>query len=256
MSVKKKKRHSALEPKNLLTMAIAATAVILVAVVMRLVVPNEGKKDSFNEEAWRSAIIESTEEKATSTEVAVDSGLNDVYDAEAVATTSDALPEDAEENPAAEQTTETQSESDTASSGFIPPVQGAVTADYSGEELVYSKTMDDWRTHNGIDFAATEGEEVLAAADGTVEAISDSGMMGTTVVILHSGGIRTIYSNLAESTLVSVGDNVSQGTPVGRAGSTAAAEVSEPPHIHFEVSLNEEPTNPHDYLSGIESGNE
>jgi len=39
-----------------------------------------------------------------------------------------------------------------------------------------------------------------------------------------------------------------QGSVIGKAGSTAAAEVSEPPHIHFEMSLNEEPVNPHDYI--------
>ncbi len=249
MSVKKKKKNSALEPKNLLTVAIAATAVILVAVVMRLVVPTESKKDSFNEEAWRSAIIESQEDKAPKTaEVVADSGLNDVYDAEVVPTTSEALPEDAEgtshaENSGAEQATQT--------SGFIAPVGGAVTADYSGEELVYNRTMNDWRTHNGIDFAADEGAEVVASADGTVEAIADSGMMGKTVVVLHNGGIRTIYSNLAENVLVNIGDSVAQGTPLGRVGSTAAAEVSEPSHIHFEVSFNEEPQNPHDYLKGM-----
>ena len=58
------------------------------------------------------------------------------------------------------------------------PVSGAVLNDYSGDNLVYSKTMQDWRTHNGIDFAANEGDDVLAAADGTVEAITDNGMFG------------------------------------------------------------------------------
>ncbi len=250
MSVKKKKRNSALEPKNILTVAIAATAVILVAVVVRLVTPNEAKKDSFNEEAWRSAIIESeTEEDTDTAEVVADSGLTDVYNEDVVPTAGEALPGDAAQEGNAE-------EQNTQSGAFIAPVSGAVTADYSGEELVYNKTMNDWRTHNGIDFAAAEGEEVLAVADGTIEAITDSGMMGKTVIILHSSGIRTIYSNLAENVPVNTGDSVTQGTPVGKAGSTAAAEVAEPPHIHFEVSLNEELVNPYDYLQNIGNKNE
>lgn len=250
MSVKKKKRNSALEPKNILTVAIAATAVILVAVVVRIVAPNEAKKDSFNEEVWRSAIVESeTEEDTDTAEVVADSGLTDVYNEDVVPTAGEALPGDA----AQEGNKEKQN---TQSGNFIAPVSGAITADYSGEELVYNKTMNDWRTHNGIDFAVAEGEEVLAVADGTIEAITDSGMMGKTVIILHSNGIRTLYSNLAENVSVNTGDNVTQGTPVGKAGNTAAAEVAEPPHIHFEVSLNEEPQNPHDYFKGMENNQE
>ncbi len=252
MSVKKKKRRTVLEPKNILTVAIAATAVILVAVVVRIVAPTESKKDSFDKEAWRSAIIESgTEKESKTAETATESGLNDVYNAEAVATATEALPEGAEHGPE-----DDKNEQSTQTGGFIAPVGGAVTADYSGEELVYNKTMNDWRTHNGIDFAATEGEDVFAVSDGTVEAITDSGMMGKTVIILHGGGIRTIYSNLAESVPVNIGDNVTQGAPIGKVGSTAAAEVAEPPHIHFEVSVNEEPQNPHDYLKGMGNSEE
>ncbi len=242
MSVKKKKRNSALEPKNLIAMAIAATAVILVAVVMRLILPGAERKESFDEKAWRSAIIESGEENINKTQTMADSGLNDVYNEEVVSTAANAQPE-AEVKPS--------TEGETQRRGFIPPVSGAVTTDYSGEDLVYSKTMDDWRTHNGIDFAATDGEEVVVAADGTIEEIVDSGMMGTTVIVLHSGGVRTIYSNLADSVPVGVGDSVKQGGTIGKVGGTAAAEVSEPPHIHFEVSLNEEPVNPHDYLQDM-----
>ena len=36
---------------------------------------------------------------------------------------------------------------------------------YSGDELVYSKTLGDWRTHNGVDYAASRGAEVTASAE-------------------------------------------------------------------------------------------
>ena len=127
-------------------------------------------------------------------------------------------------------------------------VNGAITKDYSGEELVYSETMQDYRTHNGIDFSANEGDDVVAVAEGTVEAITDNGMYGTTVIILHSDGLRSIYSNLADNLVIAEGDAVARGGIIAKVGNTATAEVAEPPHLHLEMSLNEEIVNPHDYL--------
>ena len=52
-----------------------------------------------------------------------------------------------------------QTESLPASSSAAPastqPVSGRVLNSYSGDELVYSKTLGDWRTHNGVDYAAS-----------------------------------------------------------------------------------------------------
>ena len=54
-----------------------------------------------------------------------------------------------------------QTESLPASSSAAPastqPVSGRVLNSYSGDELVYSKTLGDWRTHNGVDYAAEQG---------------------------------------------------------------------------------------------------
>ena len=59
-----------------------------------------------------------------------------------------------------------QTESLPASSSAAPastqPVSGRVLNSYSGDELVYSKTLGDWRTHNGVDYAASRGAEVTA----------------------------------------------------------------------------------------------
>ena len=65
-----------------------------------------------------------------------------------------------------------QTESLPASSSAAPastqPVSGRVLNSYSGDELVYSKTLGDWRTHNGVDYAADKGAEVTAPAAGKV----------------------------------------------------------------------------------------
>ena len=62
-----------------------------------------------------------------------------------------------------------QTESAPASSSAAPastrPVSGRILNAYSGDELVYNKTLGDWRTHNGIDYAAgAETFSPLAAA--------------------------------------------------------------------------------------------
>lgn len=249
MSVKKKRRNPALEPKNLLIIGMTAAAVILVAVMMRLIAPREEK--GFENSAWEASLSKATEAPESDAEYDTDSGLTAVYSEDVVATATETTPiETNEEIPPPA----TDGGAQNGNVTYTPPVSGAVTKDYSGDELVFSETMQDWRTHNGIDFAAVDGTDVLAAADGTVEAITENGMMGTTVIILHSGGIRTIYSNLSDIGLVSIGDDVKGGAIIGKTGSTAAAEVSEPPHLHFEMSVNEEPVNPHDYIQI--SGNE
>ncbi len=255
MSKKTKGKGSVFEPKNFVVVGIAATAVIFIAVLMNLLVPTTTKNEqSFDSAAWEAATNEAAKAYDTdeaSDDATSDSGLTSVYNEEVVAVAAEAVPQ--AEDPAEETAPAPQNEG--SSNAMAMPITGAVTKDYSGDELVYSQTMDDWRTHNGIDIAAEEGTDVQAVADGTVEAVTNSSMMGTTVIILHPSGLRSIYSNLAEKELVAPGDTVTKGSIIGKTGDTASEEVSEPPHLHFEISLNEEPVNPHDYLP-MESGEE
>ena len=69
----------------------------------------------------------------------------------------------------------------------VLPIQGEVLTAFSVDQLLYNETLDDWRTHDGVDIAAAEGDAVLAACAGTVSSITDDPLMGTTVVIQHSG---------------------------------------------------------------------
>ncbi|NJN60524.1 MAG: M23 family metallopeptidase [Coleofasciculaceae cyanobacterium RL_1_1] len=88
------------------------------------------------------------------------------------------------------------------------------------------------RLHTGTDIAAPYGTPVLAAFSGKVTESSDLGGYGLTVVLSHNEGTsETLYAHLSEL-LVSVGDEVKQGNPIGRVGSTG---FSTGPHLHFEV---------------------
>ena len=59
----------------------------------------------------------------------------------------------------------------------VTPLQGDVLTAFSMEELVYSPTLGDWRTHNGVDIAAQQGTTVLAASAGAVLSVTDDPLM-------------------------------------------------------------------------------
>ena len=111
------------------------------------------------------------------------------------------------------------------------------------------ETMADWRTHNGIDIQASEGDSVRTAAGGTVLSVKDDELMGTTVVIQHGGGYTTQYSCLQKDPPVQEGDQVAAGDVIGLVGSTASAEGSMGPHLHFSVSKDGQVIDPADYVN-------
>lgn len=128
------------------------------------------------------------------------------------------------------------------------PVKGEVLRDYSMEALALDPTLGDWRTHEGVDIAATAGVEVLAMGAGTVTEVFDDGLMGTTVVVDHGNGLITTYCNLEPEAAVLSGQTVEVGTVLGRVGDTAIAESGMEPHLHLETSLNGERVDPMEYL--------
>ena len=87
----------------------------------------------------------------------------------------------------------------------MSPLDGTTVTVFSVTELMYDETMADWRTHNGIDIQASEGDSVRTAASGTVLSVKDDELMGTTVVIQHGGGYTTQYSCLQKDPPVQEG---------------------------------------------------
>ncbi len=130
----------------------------------------------------------------------------------------------------------------------VSPLDGTTVTVFSMTELMYDETMADWRTHNGVDIQAGEGDAVKTAAAGTVQMVNDDGLMGTTVVIAHAGGYTTQYSSLQAEPPVTVGQEVHSGEIIGYVGSTAAAESTMGPHLHFSVSRNGELIDPGEYV--------
>lgn len=133
---------------------------------------------------------------------------------------------------------------------FFMPVGGVLTALHDTGVLVYSTTMNDYRVHCGVDIAASLGDSVSAAADGTVAEIWSDPLMGTCVAIDHSGDSQTIYRNLAPELAegLEVGSFVRAGDVIGAVGETAVVEIAEEPHLHFEMRVGGTLVDPLTYL--------
>ncbi len=87
---------------------------------------------------------------------------------------------------------------------------------------------------NAVDFAASVGTSIRAAAAGEVIVSRSSGWnggYGQYVVIRHSNGAQTLYAHLSRND-VGVGAYVTQGQVIGAMGNTGR---STGPHLHFEV---------------------
>ncbi len=128
------------------------------------------------------------------------------------------------------------------------PLEGQVLSSFSRDTLTYSRTMADWRTHEGLDIAAEVGTPVMAAQSGTVTAVYEDDFLGSVVVVSHDDDRSTLYANLAKAPEASVGDTVSTGDVIGYVGGTALLETKEPGHLHFEVFNAGTPVDPMDYL--------
>ncbi len=126
------------------------------------------------------------------------------------------------------------------------PVQGSILQAYSGDELVFNETMGDWRTHNGTDIKAELGATVTSPGAFTVISTSKDGEWGT-VVELEKGDTVIKICGLTDVS-IKAGDNLAQGTPVGKV-TQFPAEMALEPHVHVEVMKNGEYVNPEDVLT-------
>lgn len=131
---------------------------------------------------------------------------------------------------------------------LVMPVTGQVSFEYAEDKLVYSKTLEEWRTHSGVDLAADRGTVVKAAADGIVSEIKSDPRFGITIIVDHQNGLKTVYSNLASDDMVTPNQRIKQGDVIGSVGNSAAFESAEQPHLHFEVLKDNVTMNPMDLL--------
>lgn len=121
------------------------------------------------------------------------------------------------------------------------PLVGEVTSTYA---LRVHPVLGITQLHSGHDIAAPDGTAIRAAAGGvvTVAGPSTGGNSGYMVAIDHGGGIQTRYvHSWPEGIHVQVGERVEVNQHIADVGSSGN---STGPHLHFEVRVNGQPTEP------------
>lgn len=131
---------------------------------------------------------------------------------------------------------------------FAKPVDGEIVRDFAVDSLVYSDTLQEWTTHNGIDIKADKTTVVKSAEAGIVKTIKNDPRYGLTVIVEHENGFQTVYSNLLTSEFVVEGEKVEKGQSLGTVGNTAAFEIADEPHLHFEILKDSVQVDPNIYL--------
>lgn len=136
---------------------------------------------------------------------------------------------------------------------YVMPTDGEVIKSYSVDLPIYSATMNDYRSHTGVDIYAEPGMPVYSFTDGVIKEIYTDPMMGMTVSVDHGDGLVSYYQNLNEQLAdgIKVGAAVDAGRALGCVGETTLIELSDASHLHFEVRRDGKSEDPAEYLSAL-----
>jgi len=119
-----------------------------------------------------------------------------------------------------------------------------VIREYSETKPSYSKTLDLWEVHKGIDISADKGYEVKSLLAGKVVNVFKDDKHGISVKVESDNNIVVVYSNLDEKTNVKKGQEIVEGQVLGTVGDTTSVESEDGAHIHVEVFKGEESIDP------------
>lgn len=136
---------------------------------------------------------------------------------------------------AAEQPEEQTAEQTAAALTFTPPMETDISHAFSGDTLEYNESTRDWRTHNGADYAGSEGDAVHAIADGTVIRVGEDAIYGKYVILSHAQDMNSLYAGL-DAVSVQEGDSVKGGDSFAELGNPMPLEQALGVHLHLEVT--------------------
>lgn len=120
---------------------------------------------------------------------------------------------------------------------YSTPLSDTIGRDYSRGVPVFSPTMKDYRTHNGVDFLGMAGDTVRPIAQGEVLSVTHDPLWGYSVTVDHGDGVVSKISGLSDKDLPEAGSFVHENAVIGRVGEIPV-EAAEAPHIHLEVRVN------------------
>ncbi|MDO4744191.1 MAG: M23 family metallopeptidase [Clostridia bacterium] len=195
---------------------------------------------SFDDGAWREAVVESEVEVINVDESELQKSQTETSKP---VNSFEKVPEVVETSAKAEPKVETPKFS------MEIPCDGKLIASCSIDDLVYCETMEDWRTHNGIDIAGKVGDPVKAAEAGVISEVYKDDLLGVVVVVDHGNEMSSLYGNLQNVDFIKVGTTVQKGDIIGGIGENGALEANLEPHLHFEVMSNGEYKNPQELFN-------
>lgn len=132
--------------------------------------------------------------------------------------------------------------------GMIAPVETVTVGNEHG--FHHNQTLGWYYVHEGVDFTAAVGTEVLAAEDGVVESVcKDDLLFGTEVVLSHANGLKTLYRFVADVDGLTVGQEVKKGDVIATVGEPTGNEYKDGAHLHFEVFENGKSVDPTKFLT-------
>ena len=218
---------------------VAAAAIALSAIIMRagksgVVGTTDGQSDEVSSRTSSASATLSADDTADSTTDAATAQTTKVG-SRATQTTrkqEEERGQDSDELEDSEETAAIQVMGDVRN--YVRPSEGPIIKPYSMDALVFSKTMNDWRVHTGLDLAAEKGEVVKSAAEGKVAGVSDDSLYGTTVVVNQNDGLMVYYRGLNKETAVRSGENIAAGATIGTVGEIPC-ESADGTHLHIEV---------------------
>ncbi len=132
---------------------------------------------------------------------------------------------------------------------LILPITGKIAQEHSPDLPVFNLTMNDYRTHSGIDILSTLGAPVLAVADGTVDKIWEDPLLGKCLSLRMAGDAVATYANLGDvASGLAAGSAVKSGDTLATVGESALLECGEEPHLHFEMTVKNASVDPLSFL--------
>ncbi len=191
---------------------------------------DEPKKDDPVEKSAESKKSSDTdksqeEEEAGMFDETVDTVMSDEVQAEAISTTVQPELDFNEED------------------GLVWPIVGDVLINYSMDQTIYFPTLDQYKYNPAIVIAATQGENISAAADGRVTSVSYDPGTGNTVVMELGNGYELTYGQL-ENITVSEGSFVHVGDGIGTVAAPTKYYSLEGTNVYFKLTKDGEPVNP------------
>jgi len=246
--------------RNRLIIGCVCVAILIAGLVTYLIVSNRGEseiqiedfasenlvqeentvtnesEDSESASTEMGKTVEESEKEIDENEVETEASLvdNDTTNTE----NSKVESEETSSNIVSDEKVEQKEEKENKEPEFCAPVKGEIIREFASESFVYSNTLQEWITHNGIDIKADKTSVVSSAANGTVYAIKNDPRYGLTVLVNHDGGYQTVYSNLLTAEFVVEGEEVEAGQTIGTVGNSATFEISDDYHLHFEILKN------------------